>query len=193
MRGGNAGHKVNIIMQWCTLITACKKIRLQILQRWVSQWVLLLNAAWFFTIVFNMDSKSFNSDARSIHIQICVSASTKYLFYHLLSMISASFDMLHPSCATMLSPHYNWAYKTDVICKTKDTQWYFLVQLQSINWNLTFVPINIIIFQLHTAAFKAYCAIWVRRSSFHHQASSCMSPRESTQRQKVELWARNVR
>jgi len=25
--------------------------------------------------------------------------------------------------------------------------------------------------QLRTAAFKAYCAIWVRRSNFHHQAS----------------------
>ena len=37
--------------------------------------------------------------------------------------------------------------------------------------------------------FKAYCAIWVRRSNFRHQAS----PRESTQRRKVELWAKNVR
>src|SRR5215475_13055817 len=51
----------------------------------------------------------------------------------------------------------------------------------------------IIIFQLRTAAFKAYCAIWVRRSNFRHQASPRMSPRESTQRRKVELWARNVR
>jgi hypothetical protein len=46
---------------------------------------------------------------------------------------------------------------------------------------------------LRTAAFKAHCAIWVRRSNFRHQASPCMSPRESTQRRKVELWARNVR
>lgn len=46
-------------------------------------------------------------------------------------------------CAITLSPQYNWAYKSDVICKTKDTQWYFLVQLQSINCNLTFVPTNI--------------------------------------------------
>jgi len=38
-------------------------------------------------------------------------------------------------------------------------------------------------FQLRTAAFKAYCATWVRRS---------VSPRESTRRRKVELWARNV-
>jgi hypothetical protein len=37
--------------------------------------------------------------------------------------------------------------------------------------------------------FKAYCAIWVRRSNFRHQASPHMSPRESTQRRKV----RNVR
>jgi len=44
-------------------------------------------------------------------------------------------------------------------------------------------------FQLRTAAFKAYCAIWVRRSNFRHQAS----PRVSTQRRKVELWARNFR
>jgi hypothetical protein len=41
--------------------------------------------------------------------------------------------------------------------------------------------------------FKAYCAIWVRRSNFRHQASPRVSPRESTQRRKVELWARNVR
>jgi len=32
---------------------------------------------------------------------------------------------------------------------------------------------------------KAYCAILVRRSNFRHQASPRMSPRESTQRRKV--------
>jgi len=51
----------------------------------------------------------------------------------------------------------------------------------------------IIIFNLSTAAFKAYSAIWFRRSNFRHQASPRVSPRESTQRRKVELWARNVR
>jgi hypothetical protein len=51
----------------------------------------------------------------------------------------------------------------------------------------------IIIFQLRTAEFKAYCALLVRRCNFSHQASPCVSPRESTQRQKVELWVRNVR
>ena len=40
---------------------------------------------------------------------------------------------------------------------------------------------------------KDYCAIWVRRSNFRHQASPRVSPRESTQRRKVEVWARNVR
>ena len=50
-----------------------------------------------------------------------------------------------------------------------------------------------LIFKLRTAAFKAYCAIWVRRSYFRHQASPRVSPLESTQRRKVELWARNVR
>jgi hypothetical protein len=40
---------------------------------------------------------------------------------------------------------------------------------------------------------KTYCAIWVRRSNFRHQASQRVSPCEGTQRRKVELWARNVR
>jgi len=47
--------------------------------------------------------------------------------------------------------------------------------------------------QLRTAAFKAYCAILVRRSNFRYQASPRVSPRENTQRRKVELWARNAR
>ena len=47
-------------------------------------------------------------------------------------------------------------------------------------------------FNLRTAAFKAYCAIWVRRSNFRHQAPR-VSPRESTRRRKVELWTRNGR
>ena len=41
--------------------------------------------------------------------------------------------------------------------------------------------------------FKAYCVIWVGRFNFRHQASPRVSQRESTQRRKVELWARNVR
>ena len=49
------------------------------------------------------------------------------------------------------------------------------------------------IFNLRTAASRLFCAIWVRRSNFRHQASPRLSPRESTQRRKVELWARNVR
>jgi len=53
--------------------------------------------------------------------------------------------------------------------------------------------VGVIIFNLRTAAFKSYYAIWVRRSNFRHQASPRVSPRESTQRRKVELWARNVR
>ena len=52
---------------------------------------------------------------------------------------------------------------------------------------------EVFIFNLCTAAFKAYCAIWVRRSNFRHQASPRVSPRESIQRRKVELWAKNVR
>jgi len=50
----------------------------------------------------------------------------------------------------------------------------------------------IIIFNLRTAAFKAYCVIWVRHSNFRHQASPHVPPHDSTQQRKVELWARNV-
>jgi len=49
------------------------------------------------------------------------------------------------------------------------------------------------IFNYTMQPFKAYCAIWVRRFNFRHQASPLVSPRESTQQPKVELWARNVR
>jgi len=38
-------------------------------------------------------------------------------------------------------------------------------------------PVHHYYFQLCTAAFKAYCAIWVRRSNFRHQVSPRMSPR----------------
>jgi len=41
-------------------------------------------------------------------------------------------------------------------------------------------------------SLKAYCAILVRLSR-SHQASPHASPRDSTQRRKVELWARNFR
>jgi len=42
-------------------------------------------------------------------------------------------------------------------------------------------------------SLKAYCASLVKRFNFRHQASPRVSPRESTQRREVELWARNVR
>ena len=47
----------------------------------------------------------------------------------------------------------------------------------TLNWCIIIIIIIIIIiFNLRTAAFKAYCAIWLRRSNFRHQAS----PRVST-------------
>jgi hypothetical protein len=54
-------------------------------------------------------------------------------------------------------------------------------------------PLFIYLFSTTHCSLRAYCAIWVRRSNFRHQASTRVSPRESTQRWKVELWARNVR
>jgi hypothetical protein len=49
------------------------------------------------------------------------------------------------------------------------------------------------IFNYALQPIEAYCAIWVRRSNFRQHASPRVSPRESTQRRKVELWATNVR
>jgi len=51
---------------------------------------------------------------------------------------------------------------------------------------------SMFIFNYALQPFKAYCAIWIRRSNFRHQESPRVSPYESTQRRKVELWARNV-
>jgi len=58
---------------------------------------------------------------------------------------------------------------------------------------LYFREIFFLIFNYALQPFKAYCAIWVRCSNFRHQTSPRVSPRESTQRRKVELLARNVR
>jgi len=75
---------------------------------------------------------------------------------------------------------------------------YVIIALQRQQWLrerawLLQYTLYIIFFQIRTATFKAYCAIRVRRSNFRHQASPRVSPRESTQRRKVELWARSVR
>ena len=51
----------------------------------------------------------------------------------------------------------------------------------------------LLLFSTTHCSLKAYCAILVRRSKFRHQAPPSTPPRESTQRRKVELWARSVR
>ena len=75
-------------------------------------------------------------------------------------------------------------YKTD-LCN-------FIIPTEPF-WPTFIIIIIIITFKLRTAAFKTYCAIWIRCSNFRHQASLRVSPGESTQRRKVELWAGNVR
>jgi hypothetical protein len=66
----------------------------------------------------------------------------------------------------------------------------FLCPLTEQLWHVCYL---LFIFNVRTTVFKAYCAIWVRRSYFRHQASPRVSPSDSTQQQKVELWAKNVR
>jgi len=64
---------------------------------------------------------------------------------------------------------------------------------QAVKFGTFLIFCTYVYFELRTAVFKTYCAISVRRSNFRHQASPRVSPRDSTQRRKVELWARNVR
>jgi hypothetical protein len=61
------------------------------------------------------------------------------------------------------------------------------------HWRKIFSPYLMFIFKYALQPFTAYCAIWVMRSNFRHQVSPRVSPLESTQRRKVELWVRNVR
>jgi hypothetical protein len=72
---------------------------------------------------------------------------------------------------TLRRPRSGWGYNIKVSLKAK----FFFI------FNYALQP------------FKAYCAIWARRSNFRHQASPRVSPRKSTHRRKVELWTRNVR
>ena len=50
--------------------------------------------------------------------------------------------------------------------------------VREVNTVLKEEEVIIIFFQLRTAAFKAYCAIWVRRSNFCHLASPRVTTRE---------------
>ena len=56
-----------------------------------------------------------------------------------------------------------------------------------------YIQLNVAMFHYYALQPSVYCAIWVRHSNFRHQASPRVSPRDSTQRRKVELWARNLR
>jgi hypothetical protein len=66
------------------------------------------------------------------------------------------------------------------------TTYFFTVYMTAASATVS-TAIFVFFVQLRTAAFKAYCAICVRRFNFHHQASLRVSPRESTQRRNVEL------
>jgi len=57
------------------------------------------------------------------------------------------------------------------------------VLLRNYVMNYLFVRFSLVF--IHNYAlqhFKAYCAIWIRRSNFRHQASPRVSPHESAQR-----------
>ena len=82
-----------------------------------------------------------------------------------------------------------WFLETKERCKVPE----YLQEEQTLtDLNLNYIW-WLLLFSTYTAGFKAYCAIWVRRSNFRHHASPRVYPRESIQRRKVELWKGNVR
>jgi hypothetical protein len=72
--------------------------------------------------------------------------------------------------------------------------WFYAVVEELLCYIIRVKPPYVYLYNCALQPFlKAYCAIWVRRSNFRHQAYSRVSPRESTQRRKLELLARNIR
>ena len=70
-----------------------------------------------------------------------------------------------------------------------------IATLGSSSWMPYYLLLLLLLLLFSTYALqpvKAYCAVWVRRFNFRHQASQRVPPRDSTHRRKVELWARNV-
>jgi hypothetical protein len=66
--------------------------------------------------------------------------------------------------------------------------------LHSISQLIPLLKANVhVMFPYYTLQPEVYCKIRVTHSNFRHQAFPRMSPRESTQQWKAELWARNVR
>jgi hypothetical protein len=101
----------------------------------------------------------------SQYLKICVCGRTSVVCYNMFSLC------WHMACCKIWMA-YQWMTGCHNTCSLNSYYYYF---------------------KLCAAAFKAYFAIWVRCSNICHQASPHMSPRESTQRRKVELRARNVR
>ena len=64
-------------------------------------------------------------------------------------------------------------------------------KMHSVTWQM---PVFLLVFVYTTThcSLKAYYVILVGCSNFRHQVSPRVSPHESTQWQKAELWARNV-
>ena len=92
-----------------------------------------------------------------------------------------------PNNASRRQMGFNLAFKGLIV---PEIQFYFLDKCPG-NCARSFM--FMFMFNYALQHFKAYCVIWVRRSNFCHQASPRVSPRESTQRRKVKLWARNIR
>jgi hypothetical protein len=97
------------------------------------------------------------------------------MFFFIFNFSSQPLRLIFPSSAEV---KYDWRYTSTPSIRLHDVDSEIFIKF---------------IFNYALQPFKAYCAILVKLSNFRHKASPRVSPRESTQRRKVELWARNVR
>jgi hypothetical protein len=104
--------------------------------------------------------------------------AVKYIIYHNYFLIN-----LHYSCPCV---DITTGYTADLWAA------YTRALVIEDGWKYGCYTYYLFIFNYALQPFKDYCAIWVRCSNFRHQASPRVSPRESTQWRKVELWTRNV-
>jgi hypothetical protein len=152
---------------------------------------LLMRKTWVATANFSV------VNPLCLLIDTCISyqgeQNTRLLCIHLLHVSAVSFNHLQEELKWHTRNCISWWSKNAVVDECTVFQVMCLYWKQNLYRFLTsacrrngqkYIRISIIllfyffiIFNLRTAAFKAYCAIWVRRSNFRHQASPRLSPR----------------
>jgi hypothetical protein len=138
-------------------------------------------------------------DDRPLWLETCSSCrieTLQQIFRSVCSFVGLNFENPHHLDLLIfffLEEIYSTSLKADVslfVTNPYKCRMLLKFQMRQIRGMLN---VFLFVFTITHCSLKAYFAILVRRSNFCHQASLRVSPRESTQRRKMELWARNVR